>query len=272
MEFAKAAYSNVIDKENFYAVYDAFIYYSAVFRLHDFINSNTQIEENELTINEVDFPNYNYPSHKLYNGTRKCSQITSSTEFNVIANIINSISSENGRYYSAIEKIKNGCFSTEQLMKIASIIDSEDFKLQFAKKGSEAVYDIDNYIEMQQVFNTSRDRSDINERSDGRGSKGTSICSVSDEKYQEITRTIKNERFNTNMVNTAKDLIQTNKCFSALQIKGIVELFDYENARQEIAKYAYQFTKDKSKYYITVSDALNFESSKKKLLDYIKVE
>ena len=70
-EFAKMAYKNTTDKENFYDVYDAFIYYSVVFRLHDYIKNIEGNSEPEIVIEEeITFPNYNYPPYRLYHGKR----------------------------------------------------------------------------------------------------------------------------------------------------------------------------------------------------------
>lgn len=65
LQFARAAYNNTTDKDNFYEVYDAFIYYSNVFRLHDFVsNKTTEISFAGNNLNDIghtNFPDYNYP-------------------------------------------------------------------------------------------------------------------------------------------------------------------------------------------------------------------
>lgn len=277
LEFAKAAYANTTDKENFYDVYDAFVYYSNVFRLHDFINNKNIPGQDDQTTIQIDFPNYKYPSYKLYKGKRNCPQACPIDKFNTIVNEVYSLSDNQQRYYKAISLINNTCLPTEQLMKLSSLVTSEELKLSFAKKAFQIVYDIDNYIEMKQIFNTPRARSEfinfLSSQSTDNSNNVTSRitnCSVSDSEYQMIINSLKNEKFNTNKVNSAKQLIQTNKCFTAIQIKGIVELFNYENSKLEIAKYGYDYAINKSEYYVQVSEALGFESSKQKLLDYIK--
>jgi hypothetical protein len=283
LEFAKVAYLNVTDKENFYDVYDAFIYYSTVFRLHDFIQNKETPDQINTAVIDIEFPNYNYPSYNQYRGKRNCNRVISKDVFNTIASEILALSNEKQKYYKALDKIKSSCVSTEHLMKIASLIKSEDLTLQFAKEAIHSVYDIDQYIEMKQVFSTPRARSEFvsflgnqsnvsDERSNGGGTASSTSCRVSTEEHRTIITTIKNEKFNSNKMSVAKHLIQTNKCFTALQIKGIVELFDYENSKLEIAKFAYAFSVNQRSYYTTVSESFGFESSKKKLLDYINNE
>jgi len=286
LEFAKNAYKNTTDKENFYDVYDAFIYYSVVFRLHDYIKSGTNNQTNEKTY-EISFPHYNYPNHKGYRGHLNCFNPINYKDFKSIAINIDKQHVEREKYDESLDYIRNACFPTEYLMKIGSLINSEALKLEFAKKGFESVYDINNYTEMKQIFGTPKARSEFvdflssqkinNERNDevrdGRNasSSGSVQCKVSDNDYQQILRTVRNEKFNTNKLSTAKHLIQSNKkCFNAKQIKGIIDLFDYENSRLEIAKYGYKFVSDQSNYYVTVSNALAFESNRQRLLDFIQ--
>ena len=282
LEFAKAAYYKTTDKENFYDVYDAFIYYSVVFRLHDYIKSgNNDTDEN--TSSQIDFPEYDYPPFRSYRGKRNCPSYINPNDFISIVNDINSKESEQEKYVKSAFYVQKDCFPTEYLMKISSLLSSEDRKLDFAKGAINSVYDIDNYIEMKQIFNTPRARSEFinflasnanNNTGTSSGNSGSisgsTNCSIPDSEYQKMVLAIKNERFNTNKVNSAKHIIQTKKCFSTLQIKGFIELFDYENSRLELAKYNYDFVTDRSDYYSVVSQALGFESSKQKLLEFIK--
>ncbi len=277
-EFAKAAYHSTFDKENFYDVYDAFIYYSVVFRLHDYVkklddSGNNQDTESNNILN-IEFPNYNYPPFSRYQGNKNCTNLIKSNNFNLIAKKVNSANSENEKYTNAIRLIKGKCMPTAYLMKIASLFTSEENRFKFAKAVVSSVYDLDNYVEMKQIFNTPRARSEFmnflgNLNTTSNNSSSSNSCKVSNNEYQNIIISIKNEKFNFAKVKTAKHLIQTKKCFTALQIKGIVELFDFESSRIDLAKHAYDFTINQSDYYTTVSQVLGFANSKKQLLDYI---
>lgn len=271
LEFSKQAYKKVVDKENFYDVYDAFIHYSVVFRLHDFVNSNTSISNNSNvnTSNKVSFPNYNYPSYKNYNGTLNCNNIASRSDFTQIASTLNSIQKEQEKIKIAKELIHGKCFSTTQLMKLASLLKSDNHKFNFTIEAYKVVSDIDNYTEIQQVFHNPRLKAEflnfIN-------SNNKHICQVSDEEFVQIIQKINLENFNSAKLTTAKHLIQQNDCYSNKQISSIISLFDYENSKLEIAIYSYKYSNDKNNYYSTISKALGFNSSKKKLMNYIKTQ
>lgn len=280
LQFAQAAYNNTTDKDNFYEVYDAFIYYSNVFRLHDFVSSNTtetSFAGNSLNeIDETNFPDYNYPDFKNYTGQKKCTQYISQRQFNSIVNQIKSLPEESAKLAKAKKLIQNNCIPTEYLMKISSLFSSENNRLDFAKAGLSSVYDIDQYLEMKQIFSTPRSRSNFTsflaqEQSSTSVSGAVSAerCIVSQNEFNSIINSLKNESFNSAKLKLAKNIIETKTCLSPTQIKEIIHVFDYENSRLEIAKLGYDFTKNKNDYYTIVSVALGFESSKKKLLDYI---
>jgi len=271
LKFTKAAYKRTIDKQNFYGVFDTFIYFSNAFRLYDFINikkENNNNNENPVT-NKFEFPNYNYPPHHNYNGAKNCSQVISENRFNYIVNQLYYIKSDQEKYGKAVDLIKNNCLPTSNLMKIGSLFKSESLKLKFASVAKKSVFDLDNYIEMKQIFNTPSGRSSFIDALGNQESVVINTCEVTNTQYRTVLTTIKNETYNTNKFNTAKHLIKSKKCFTAQQIKGIIELFSYENSKLEIAKYAFDYTTNKSDYYAIVSQALGFESSKKNLLNYI---
>jgi hypothetical protein len=270
-EFAKVVYPNTTDKENFYDVYDAFLYYSVVFRLHDFIRGLNQENTgtNQETTNEIQFPDYKYPSYRLYSGNKNCHDLIPEHRFDLAVKKIFEIKNDEARYNNAIDYVRNNCLATAHLMKIASLLDKEYFRLNFAKEAFNSVYDLDNYIEMKQVFNTPKVRSEFMNFLSSQGSTTDNSCKVTESEYNQIISTIRNEKFNSTKLNSAKHLIQTKKCFTSEQIKGIIDLFDYENSRLDIAFYAYDFVIDPTDYYTTVSQAIGFESNKKRLLDYI---
>ena len=66
---------------------------------------------------------------------------------------------------------------------------------------------------------------------------------------------------------TAKQ-VGRDRCFTAEQVKGIMNTFSFEDTKLEFAKYAYERTYDIGNYY-KVNDAFTFESSIDDLNSYI---
>lgn len=270
-EFAKIAYQNTSDPENFYDVYDAFIYYSVVFKLHDYVlDKKTNTYPSEVSSSDViHFPDYNYPPYKNYAGKKNCSYLTNDYEFNQGIVKLNNIQNENDKYNQSVNYIKQNCLATAHIMKIASLFKSEDLKYKLAKEVYNLIFDIENFTEYKQVFNTPAKRVQFLSFVNSQSTESDNQCKVTEPEYNKILSTVRNEKFNSTKLNSAKHLIQTNKCFTSEQIKGIIDLFDYENSRLDIAFLAYDFVIDQSNYYTIVSQAIGFESNKKRLLDYI---
>ena len=59
--------------------------------------------------------------------------------------------------------------------------------------------------------------------------------------------------------------------FLSDQVKHMMQLFSFENARLDLAKYAYGNTSDQRNYFV-VYDALSYSSSKEQLAQYLKHE
>ena len=62
--------------------------------------------------------------------------------------------------------------------------------------------------------------------------------------------------------------VTSNNCLTALQIKQVVSMFDFESDRLHYAKYAYDYSYDPNNYY-KVNDAFEFESTIEELDEYI---
>lgn len=91
---------------------------------------------------------------------------------------------------------------------------------------------------------------------------------INNRDFEQLKQTIKSEAFNDTKQSVAKQMI-TNNYFSSAQVKEIVQLFNFENSKLDIAKYAYKYTVDKNNYY-NLLDAFAFNSSKNELLQYIQ--
>lgn len=269
LQFAKRAYFKVVDKENFYDVYDAFIYYSVVFRLHDYTKSlnkeSNNSDSSSGTSNKVVFPNYNYPKYSEYEGEYNCTDVISRSEFIQLAKKIKNTDEDNIKLKKAKELTNEKCLSTTQIMKLASLIKSDNLKFNFAKHGYYIVSDIENYSSMLEVFESPRLKMQFRQFLNS----NQNSCKVSQQEFDQIAKSISMENFNSAKVNTAKHLIEQKNCFTPQQILKIVEDFSYENSKLEIAIFAYKHSIEKENYYSIVSGALGFNSSKKKLLNYI---
>lgn len=91
---------------------------------------------------------------------------------------------------------------------------------------------------------------------------------ISSRDFEQFKQAIKAESFSDTKLKMAKQFIAGNR-FTSTQVKEIVQLFSFEEAKLDVAKYAYPYTVDKGNY-VFVAGAFSFSSSKEELMDYIK--
>lgn len=91
---------------------------------------------------------------------------------------------------------------------------------------------------------------------------------INDFEFNRVLTSIDKEWFETNKAKSATQIINTNY-LSASQVKQLLQLFNSENARLDLAKKAYSKTVDQKNYFM-VNDVLSFNSSKDELARYIR--
>jgi Domain of unknown function (DUF4476) len=93
---------------------------------------------------------------------------------------------------------------------------------------------------------------------------------VTSQQFSSMVQTLRREFSENSRLVLAKQMIDRNQ-FSSDQVKYMMQLFSFENARLELAKYAYRNTTDQRNYFV-VYDALSYSSSKEQLANYLKHE
>jgi hypothetical protein len=77
--------------------------------------------------------------------------------------------------------------------------------------------------------------------------------------FNQAKESIAKKSFSDSKMTLAKQ-ITASHCFSALQVKEITALFDFETDRLEYAKFAHSRCNDPQNYFL-VNDAFQFEST-----------
>jgi len=90
---------------------------------------------------------------------------------------------------------------------------------------------------------------------------------MSQQDFESAKRSIASKDFSDSKLKLAKQILNTN-CLLSTQVMQLMELFDFESDKLDLAKYAYGYTLDIGNYY-HVNDAFEFESSIDELDNYI---
>lgn len=90
---------------------------------------------------------------------------------------------------------------------------------------------------------------------------------VTPEEFEKVKKSIYSKSTEDSRLSAARQVIAAN-CFLCEQVKAIILLFDFEDTRLDLAKYAYGYTYDIGNFY-QLNDAFTFESSIQELNEYI---
>jgi len=91
---------------------------------------------------------------------------------------------------------------------------------------------------------------------------------VTPERFENMLHTIENEMFEDGKLRVSKQIIKTNNCMTVNQLMQILRLFDFDENKLKLAKFAYSYVYDVENYY-KVNNAFDFDSNKNKLDNYI---
>ena len=91
---------------------------------------------------------------------------------------------------------------------------------------------------------------------------------INQNRFDHMLSTIENQDFASSKKRIAKQIISAN-CIVTSQLQRILELFNFESDKLEMAKFAYDYTYDIENYY-TINNVFDFESSIEKLDKFIR--
>lgn len=276
LEYMQCVYHAIYDKENIYDLYDVFSAFSTVMRFHDFMEAEDSRREypGKSKGRAHSFPEYNYPSYKDYRDYRLCDRPMSDDEFEDIIVEIFSYRDDETRVRAAIKIAETNCMSVSQIMKLGSIIEKDQKRLEYMKRSYDYAYDVDNFSYGNQLF---REKTYLNEfenyvserrSSRNRDKRYDNYCRVSDMEMNEIVASLKQQSFENTRLETAKQVIRAKKCFTVIQIRQILETFTFENTRLELAKFCYAYCIDRNDYY-RLNTLFTFSRSVDELNKYI---
>jgi hypothetical protein len=95
-------------------------------------------------------------------------------------------------------------------------------------------------------------------------------ATVTEEEMRDIIRALRRESFDQTRMKVARQILSSNpKPFLSSQIKQMLDCFDFEPSKLELAKFAYQYTYDPARYYL-VNETFSFPNTKEELARYIE--
>lgn len=271
--YATAVYEATADKNNFYDVLDAFKTNSIIFRLYNFMRDYQAY--NSPQQHSVWYPeNLSFPLSDNYTGQKGCNLPIADVDLPLMIKPLLSAKTDEQRIYIAERLCFTHCFSVSQLIKMSFVFELEGLRKNFLKDAIFKCYDLENCKYITQVFTHQPYREewiDFCQTSvliKTMDPPALPVCEVGENQMQEYIASVKKEAGASLMLQVAKQILKTGKCFTTSQIKKLVETMNFESGKLELAKYGYDFCSDKENY-LMIKDAFNFSSSKSDLINYI---
>jgi hypothetical protein len=285
LEFMQCIYTAVYDQENIYDLYDSFSSFSAAMRFHDFMEAQSPRQKKHGRYRDAygrdySFPEYDYPTYSNYNELSLCDRPINEDEFDEAVIQILSLRDDDARIMAATRIAEANCLTVSQIMKLGSIIEKEQKRLEYLKRSYDRAYDVNNYSYGNQLFKEKvylnefdtfvKDRRSRNVRDENRDRRqNTSNCRIGEQEMQEIIGSVKRQSFENTRLESVKQVVRAKQCFSVYQVKQLLELFTFENNRLDLAKFCYNYCTEKSDYY-KLNSSFTFSGSVDELNKFIQ--
>ncbi len=165
--------------------------------------------------------------------------------------------------------------SSLQAKAIAVRLGDDEARLEFATAAYPRVVDPENFYEVYDAFSTFSKVMRLHDRVQQFERVRTPPPverppSLSDQEFKEIMRALKRESFDQTRMQLARQIIgNSRKLFLSAQVRELLNCFDFEPSKLEIAKYAYDHTLDREKYFL-VNEAFTFDNSTSELTRYVQ--
>jgi hypothetical protein len=179
------------------------------------------------------------------------------------------------RLSQAVDLVTRHALSSLQVKAIATRLSNDAARLEFAIAAYPRTVDPENFYEVYDAFTSFSKVMRLHDwiREKAQPSRAAVIVvpgTVSDEEARDIVQALRKESFDQSRDKLARQILTSSrKKFLAAQIKAMLQCFDFDAARLELAKFAYDCTFDRDRYF-QVNDAFDFAGNREGLSQYIQ--
>ena len=266
-EIAKLFYPNVIDKRNFWVVYEMYTNAPSLASLTRFV-SEYDWQQTSGTNTGFDKFNIVLPDYEKYTGIKIINQQPLNS--NAFAQLLNTINSPDPqiRLRNALNTDPSKYFSVAQVMEIAMLFQNENIRQNVLQHYVAQTVDIYNYPFALQLLSPLANKiayqqtvfSYLRNNSSGANlNNGSVLCqnTVTNTEAMVMKNSLEKIKISSSRVKQYKAILR-NKCVTTSQIKTLVLVFNNTD-RLELLKYSYDYCSDVQNYY-SLSDVLVYNT------------
>lgn len=284
--FVKEAYINTYNRGRFHQVYATFRRFKNVAKAHEHImiwrrtnsignNGDTSDDQRNTGYqSSISFPNWNYPTVAGYTGAKKGDMYPSQSQFMKYAEEIYQKGNQINKYSKAWQIVTNHTFTTAQVMKLASLIQKDDYRLALLKGAFNRIYDVGNYPSARVVLSTLKYQQEFDRflagTPKGLPAPAEVSCLVDGNDFNTMNAQIKKEWVGRKKFSLIQSIFKTKgKCYSIDQLKNIAKQFSFASDKMKYVKWARSYAHKKQDYY-QMADAFSSPFDKRKFTDWLK--
>ena len=295
LAYTENAYYSCVNPQDYFQVLDAFNSFSSAFKLYDFIVANR--EGNQQNTNQpqrLNFPNYDYPTYSARPLNSTCARPMNDNAFQTISLQVYQHQAPIKKYVVALQSLEGQCYDVAQVMKIASLLDNDNHKMDFLQKAFHHVHDGVNLGYARQVFSaesykvgfdefikeknlplygstSTNNNNNSDDDDDSANQNNDRACAITENNFLILLSMVENESSDRMRLNILKSKFAGKDCFSLEQIKKLSEKLLSQSYRLDFVKLAYESCYEQSQYFQLTSVFLS-QSYKNDLLKFIEEE
>ena len=282
---AISAYKQMDDTTGFYTAQYVFRSHNHKSQFRSFLRAQKQNNYNRThyrPYRELQFPNYQYPQIRIHPIEVANTGLFNEGQFLHFASRVNRAGSDYAKKQQIENEFSRRSFTTEQFMKLLSLVRSYEIRFVLATRLYGLLYDVENAEYINEVFERthySRKFSFFLQQNNAPGYRNPvrtpygktrfRAPMVSDAEMNMIMVSLKNEPFSSKRVELAKTIISTKPGLSSQQIGLIVSQMSFDSHKLDVAKFGYAYAIDRENYF-AVANQLTFSSNRSSLLNFIR--
>lgn len=298
LAYAENAYYSCVNREDYFEVLDAFTSFSSAFRLYDFMVANRE-GNNQNTTQEpaIDFPNLDYPRLTSNQSNTACTNPLSQSGFTTIALQVFQHQAPIKKYVVALQSLRGQCYTVEQAMKIATLLDNDNHKMDYLQKAYHHIYNrkdlgygrqvfrmgsyktgFDEFIKEKnlEVYGSNSDDQnddDTNQDDQNQNSNNSSNndCAVNENNFLILLSMVENEPSDRTRLQILKSRMANDDCYTLDQIRKLMKKLVSESLRMDFVKIAFDSCSQQNQYFQLTSEFIS-RSRKNELLKFIEEE
>lgn len=277
MVFCKEAYTHTFDYQNFFVVYDAFASFSYALRTYDHVSkvvvpkavvpAGTIATRPNTNAGPV-YANWVYPDTARLTPSKGCAgPVANETMFKALSENVFKQPTDESKLVAIEQASAGNCLSMAQIMKLTSLITSEDIRLRVLKSTFPRVYDQEHYPSAAAAFATQPMKDQWMAFSRSYLTPPPPPCLVTDTDFNKLYADVQAKRFKEDKM-AAITMMSKDRCFNVEQIRKLSQEFAFGEEKLKVMKMCYAKCPDQNNFYKLV-DELTFQSEKDDLTNFI---